>query len=207
MMDREDKKELRTQEKLLQAAITEFAENGLAGARVDRIARRAGVNKAMLYYHFQSKDKLYRAVINQHITRVANAVGSMLSEVESLEQALQTLANAYAAMFAQSPEFVPLALRELAAGGHRVKAAVEQIFQPAGIPHRMVDLLEQGIAEGRYRVVDPAQTIVSFVGMNLFYLILWPLVHSLWDIKDEEKFREERPRQVVDLLLHGLLAR
>ncbi|MFH2055633.1 MAG: TetR/AcrR family transcriptional regulator [bacterium] len=206
-MTTENKQEKSTEERLLEAATSEFAENGLAGARVDRIAKRAGVNKAMLYYHFQSKEKLYRAVINKHIGQVANAVGSMLSEVNSLEQALLTLANAYAAMFAQSPEFVPMALRELASGGYRVRAAVEQIFQPAGIPRKLKALLEEGIAQGRYRDVDPVQTIVSFVGMNLFYLILWPLVHSLWDVKDEEKFRSERPQQVVDLLLHGLVAR
>jgi len=50
---------LSTPDKILKAALVEFAEYGLAGARVDRISKRAGVNKAMLYYHFSSKDNLY----------------------------------------------------------------------------------------------------------------------------------------------------
>ena len=58
-------------EQILHAAALEFAERGYAGARVDRIARRAAVNKAMLYYHFKSKQQLYRTLLRQMFTRAA----------------------------------------------------------------------------------------------------------------------------------------
>lgn len=196
-----------TEDRLLEAATAEFAEFGLEGGRVDRIARRAGVNKAMLYYHFHSKERLYGAVIDRHIGRVVGSVGSSLAGVGSLEEALVMLAEAYALMFSRSPEFIPMALRELASGGHRIHQALKQILQPAGIPLRLKQLLEEGIKSGKYRPVDPVQAIVSFAGMNLFYLILAPLVNSLWEVDDERCFREQRPHQVVDLFLHGLLAR
>ncbi len=53
----------RTQRRILQAAREEFAEHGPAGARVDRVAQRAGVNKRMIYHYFDSKDGLFRAVL------------------------------------------------------------------------------------------------------------------------------------------------
>ena len=62
---------IQNRQKILSTAIHEFAEHGKAGARVDRIAERAGVNKAMIYYHFNSKDNLYAASIAEHITQVA----------------------------------------------------------------------------------------------------------------------------------------
>ena len=206
-MAEETKKPKSTEERLLKAATREFSDYGLAGARVDRIAATAGVNKAMLYYHFGSKEKLYREVIGSHLAKVVRAVGDLLSSFDTLEDALQSLARAYAAMFSSSPDFVPLALRELASGGHHMRAAVEQVFSPAQIPQRLKSLIEEGIAEGRYRDVDPVHAVISFVGMNLHYLILAPVVHSLWGIKDEEQFRRDRSEQVVDLFLHGLLAR
>src|ERR1039457_3486851 len=49
---------------ILQAAVAEFAEHGIAGARTDAIARAAHVNKALLYYYFKDKDALYAAVLN-----------------------------------------------------------------------------------------------------------------------------------------------
>ena len=64
-------------DRILAAAAREFAERGYAGARVDRIARRARVNKAMLYYHFRSKQGLYRALLRQTFARA----GARLQEV------------------------------------------------------------------------------------------------------------------------------
>ena len=59
-------------EQILDAAAREFAERGYAGARVDRIARRAAVNKAMLYYHFASKRQLYRTLLRRMFARAAD---------------------------------------------------------------------------------------------------------------------------------------
>src|ERR1700726_2892018 len=50
---------------ILKAAVTEFAEHGIAGARTDAIARAAHVNKALLYYYFEDKEALYEAVLDQ----------------------------------------------------------------------------------------------------------------------------------------------
>jgi AcrR family transcriptional regulator len=57
----------RTRERILSAALKEFAAKGFAGARVDVIARRAAINKRMLYHYFGNKEKLFRAVLRQKI--------------------------------------------------------------------------------------------------------------------------------------------
>src|SRR5476651_114113 len=57
----------RTRERILAAALKEFAAKGFAGARVDVIARRASINKRMLYHYFGNKEKLFRAVLRQKI--------------------------------------------------------------------------------------------------------------------------------------------
>jgi TetR/AcrR family transcriptional regulator len=57
----------RTRERILRAALKEFAAHGFAGARVDVIARRAAINKRMLYHYFGNKEKLFRAVLRQKI--------------------------------------------------------------------------------------------------------------------------------------------
>src|SRR5687768_16443918 len=60
-----------SRERLFAAAATEFAARGFAGASVDRIARAAGLNKAMIYYHFTSKAALYRAILREMFEAVA----------------------------------------------------------------------------------------------------------------------------------------
>src|SRR4029453_6451586 len=64
-------------DRILAAAALEFAERGFGGARVDRIARRARVNKAMLYYYFKSKQGLYRALLRQVFTSASEQLGAI----------------------------------------------------------------------------------------------------------------------------------
>src|SRR5476651_2198152 len=68
----------RTRERILSAALKEFAAKGFAGARVDVIARRAAINKRMLYHYFGNKEKLFRAVLRQKIAE-RRAWGASLS--------------------------------------------------------------------------------------------------------------------------------
>ena len=67
-----------TQQKILAAAEAEFAEKGFDGGRVDEIAKRAGVNKAMLYYYFQSKEQLLRALTEKHFKEIAKEKKQLL---------------------------------------------------------------------------------------------------------------------------------
>ena len=59
-----------SRDRIINAALDEFGQFGLAGARVDRIAKKAGLNKAMIYYHFNSKENLYREMIKSFFTNI-----------------------------------------------------------------------------------------------------------------------------------------
>jgi len=59
-----------TKERILEAAMEEFSSYGIAGARVDRIARNAGCNKNMIYVYFENKDTLFATVLRKNLTRV-----------------------------------------------------------------------------------------------------------------------------------------
>src|SRR5689334_5951706 len=84
-------------DRILAAAAVEFADRGYAGARVDRIARRARVNKAMLYYHFGSKQRLYRALLTGTFAQLADAVGrvagSARTPAEKLDDAVSAMSG------------------------------------------------------------------------------------------------------------------
>jgi AcrR family transcriptional regulator len=70
----------RTRERIMAAAQKEFAANGFAGARTDAIARRAHVNERMIFYCFESKEGLYRAVLAKHLSAKAALIESMPEE-------------------------------------------------------------------------------------------------------------------------------
>jgi AcrR family transcriptional regulator len=196
----------RSRERILASATEEFAAYGLAGARVDRIARRADINKAMIYYHFGSKEQLYQAIIDQRLEAVSEFLLDRIAR-DDLESTLRELSGLYHILLGGNTQLAAIFMHEIADGGTRLKAAIDKFFSQRGIPGRLKETLDAGIRAGRYRDVDSVQTIISFIGMNLFYLMVAPIVSSVWEITDEKKFRDDRPAQVVDLLMRGILVR
>ena len=193
--------------KILNAAMNEFAELGLAGARVDRIARRAGVNKAMIYYHFASKEDLYQKVIEGEMERLIALFQVQIEEVRDTEELLLALSENYYNLLGADSKFGPIAIREMASGGKRLKAAMVNLVAKRGLSGKLKRIIDQGKRDGRYRDIDSRQALISFISMNLFYLVMAPVVNAIWEIKDDKKFRKERPQAVVDLFMRGLEAR
>src|SRR6185295_18532994 len=93
---RQDERTARTRQRLLKAAAAEFAARGFAGASVDRIARTAGVNKAMIYYHFKSKAALYREILRDMFDavalRVSAAAGSTAGPADKIRAFVEAIA-------------------------------------------------------------------------------------------------------------------
>jgi len=193
-----------TREKILSAALAEFAQHGLAGARVDRIAERAGVNKAMIYYHFSSKAALHKEIVDEYFSQILPQVRQAFSGSAKLEDALATFAAVYAQAFSTSPEFRLIFLRELADAESEMIDRVAETIVASGLPKQIVNSFEEGIEQGRFRPVDIRQAFVSFILMNVGYFVLAPLIDKIWDVTDRDQFIAERKEAVIDLFLHGV---
>lgn len=82
----------KTKEKILEAALHEFSVHGLAGARVDEIAKSAGVNKAMIYYHFASKEALFNELFQAEMELLKQEITSLLQQRDTTSETDMTLA-------------------------------------------------------------------------------------------------------------------
>ena len=196
-----------TRRRILDAALLEFSEHGLAGARVDRIAGLAGANKAMIYYHFKSKKELYGTVMSREMEKIARRVSDSIDEGVDLPDVLRSVAENYMMILPGENYFTSIIIREMASGGEEIQKAFKTVITERALPEKLIGMIEAGQNSGKYRKIDSRQAMISFLGMNLFYLIFSPLVNSIWEIDNEKDFRKARPVQVVDLFLHGLEAR
>src|SRR6478609_7026277 len=104
-------------DRILGAAAAEFAARGYAGARVDRIARRARVNKAMLYYHFASKQGLYRTLLRNTFGGIAAQLEQIAGGKGPPQEKLDAAVSALAAYIDTHAFFPSIMLREVAEGG------------------------------------------------------------------------------------------
>jgi AcrR family transcriptional regulator len=196
-----------TRERILAAALDEFAEHGLAGARVGHIAERAGINKAMIYYHFDSKEALYDHILVDHMESAVSTMSSEIDETLPLEEVLRTVATYHNERLASDDRIARIMLRELAAGGESIRRILSKVTGKEELRQLIVRMFEEGKKRGAYRQVDTRHAMISFAGMSFFYIIVAPMANQLWGIEDDTEFRRRRPEAIVDLFLRGIEAR
>lgn len=196
-----------TKEKIIDAARAEFAENGFEGARVDRIADRAGVNKAMLYYHFRSKEFLYQDVVTSFFRHVFTQLLARTSEGKTLEEYLLGVLETHIQAYRQTPDFVRILLRELASPHDELMEMLAGAIRDSQFPEQTARRFKQAMDAGEFRKFDPQQALVSLIMMSLGYLLMAPLADRVWGIQDRLAFLEKRKYAIVDLFMHGVLAR
>ncbi len=196
-----------TKRRILEAALVEFAEQGVAGARVDRIAERAGVNKALLYYYYGKKQHLYEETLTAYMRDTVTAARLRLEGTKDLQEALTAVAHHYQMAFLARPEIPRLLLRELADPGSALVPRWAERIRESGIPTIIRGLLEQERSDGRLREFELRQAIVSFITMQLGYYLMAPLINRVLQITDYEDFVKQRGDAVVDLFLNGVKTR
>lgn len=196
-----------SRQRILKAAIEEFTARGLDGARVDRIAEAAGVNKALLYYYFSSKENLFSEVIDEHFRSILPLIRQSFEETSDPEATLRQVAEVYAELSMRHPDFVRLLARELAQPDSKMVTRAAQIMSESGVPEQLLGLLRRGHADQSVRSIDLRQAAVSFIAMNLGYFLLSPIVDRVLKIDDKKEFVKERAKANVDLFLRGILRR
>ena len=155
-----------TRNRILDAAGQLFAEQGFGGAKVDEIARRAGVNKAMLYYHVGDKAALFAEVVNTHVGRIRTLVAATLAESDEPRSRLGAIPRAFARAVREHPYLPQLMLREITAGGPNMPdAAIRQI---AEIMLMTKQVLDHGASRGVFRPVNPFAAHLMLVGAMMF---------------------------------------
>src|SRR6201981_1153596 len=166
---------------ILQAAAKEFAEHGIAGARTDAIAREARVNKALLYYYFKDKEKLYGAVLDNAFSGMKANVFQVLDSDLPPREKIIAYVGAYFDFIASNQIYPKLMQREMmrAREGHseHIDRLVKTYFRP--IFKRVAGLVQKGIAEGEFRQVYPAHFVPSMVAMIVFYFSSAPVMQRI----------------------------
>lgn len=195
---------------ILKAAVAEFSENGIAGARTDAIARAAHVNKALLYYYYKDKEALYQAVLDDVFTGLrAKVLPILQSDLPPKEKLLEYL-GAYFDYIAANPRIPRVVQAEWmrAGGGQRspIQRIAREYFQPIYI--KLVEVLREGIAAKDFRPVNPMDFIPSMVAVIVFYFGTAPAMKTMMKVDPLAPARiAERRAFVLDFISAALFTK
>ncbi len=189
---------------ILRSAERIFSEAGLAGARTDEIARAAGVNKALLYYYFRSKEGLYLEVLEDNLREFRRQMEEILGSPSPPAKRILNYVDAYLDFLGARPHYPQLIYRFMMASGRPLERLARKYFHPVG--HKLIRVIEQGIQEGELRPVDPPETVLALAGLITFYFSVAPvrrLVTRINPYSDRELARHKK--EVHEFVRYALL--
>lgn len=161
-----------TEEKIFNSAKIEFAQLGLAGARVDRIASRAKINKAMIYYHYKGKEKLYEYILSFIVEGIHNTVKNLMPDKSVKIEDLEKLIRGYAEYIGRIDEdYIRIMIREIASGGkYFKKITVPKLIEP--VRELVIDIFKKGQKEGIIDALNPQFTMIQIIGSIVFFNLM-----------------------------------
>ena len=198
-----------TRIKILEAAKLVFIEKGKDGARMQEIADRAGVNKAMLFYYFNNKELLYLEVLNSIFRQLFQKInGIVISEIDPRRKIEQIVVE-YTNFLSKNEGFPRIMLREIADGGEVVTNILKDFFseQNTSTSANILSMIQDSVDKGQFRRVDPVQTFISILGICVIFFIARPIFKNIneFDLINYKDFLQQRQQSIIDLLENGLI--
>jgi TetR/AcrR family transcriptional regulator len=203
------KDNLPSKEKILLAAQKEFAARGFAGARMEAIARSAGINKAMLFYYFSSKEKLYQTILNGIAGEFFTEIGRIITPELTPSVFVKKFPELYIRLFASHPDFVRIVAFDLIHNPENICGVMAAIIneKTAFKPHPLFKLIRSWYDRELVSEADPLHFMMNIVALSIFSFIGKPMVEAISGIKvaSDEDFYRKRVASVVNVLQRGML--
>lgn len=195
-----------TRAAILQAAIGEFAQEGISGARTDAIAASARVNKALLYYYFKDKETLYGAALDHVFSQLSSGMLEILARDLPPGKKIRAYVGAYFDFIAGHTHYRSLVQREMMRAGHgspHMQRMAKRYFQPLFM--KLGEVIRAGIAAGEFRPVDPLHFVPSIIALVVFYFTSAPIMKAVggFDPLSPERLAERRAA-VLDFITTAL---
>ncbi|OPZ64368.1 MAG: putative HTH-type transcriptional regulator YttP [bacterium ADurb.Bin478] len=202
---------LPTREKIKEAAGDVFLHKGYAAARMQEIADRADVNKALIYYYFSSKDSLFEAIIREASEELVMNLSDLFTlQEKDPRRLIKRLVHVHFTFLLEHPQLPSLLVRELNSDNvlpKKVLADVIMRFSRGKIGH-LQQLFDQAAAAKQLRRTNVQQLLWSIFSLNVFSFVSWPVIEGVWpEIGPFDQAMRKREKAITDLILNSLLPR
>ena len=199
--------ELTTEQKILEAAKAEFLEKGYNGARTSEIARRAGINKALLHYYFRNKERLFEEVFGYYFGQILPAIGRIVETDAPILDKLEQIVHRYIDFFGANPDLPLFLLSELRLNPaeflERIIALKRGEFSYL---RQLAGQMMEAAAAGEIRPVHPVHIMMNVISMCIFPFIARPMIINILEVP-EPAFNElisQRKQVISDFIRHAL---
>jgi len=197
-----------TEQKILQAATEIFLEKGHDGARMQSIADKAGINKALLHYYFRSKQQLFRTVFKKELQSMLASIFGLISPEDNFKEFLKKFVFGYMQNIYSRKHILRFVLWELDKSPEEVAKWFIEVFQDGGFPGNPIVLrVQKAIKDGDIKPVNPTNFVLSLLGLCVFPFAAEPMLRYLLPgfNTDSPNFIKKRTKAIIDLIDTGTM--
>ena len=197
-------KDKNTENQILDAAEAVFQAKGMDGARMQEIADKAGINKALLHYYYRSKQLLFEAVFKQAFSLLAPQLDRIINDDSSIEEKIRNFTFNYISFISNHPYLPNFIIQEL----NRNPGFAERLRQTEGFPNikKFKRQLNEEIEKGTILPIKAEQLLINILALNVFPFIAKPLLKTFINI-DETSYKqliEHRKTEVADFIINSI---
>jgi len=193
-----------TESLILEAAKSIFQIKGMDGARMQEIADKAGINKAMLHYYYRSKQMLFEDVFKNAFSLLAPQLNAILNDDSSIKEKIRNFSSNYITFITEHPYLPNFIIQELNRNPDFILKMKDNNVLPNLTKFKKQVALE--VEKGIIRSIDPAQLFINILALNVFPFIAKPLIQNLIDV-DNSAFQElinNRKTEVANFIINSI---
>lgn len=195
----------RTRDDILQAALEEFSEMGHSGARVDRIAERAGVSKPMIYDYFGDKDAVYAAALREAYVQIRRNEASLDYDAADPEAAIRSLVRFTMDHFRRNPWFIRMLNTENLLGGDTIRSLDDAADIQSVLVTNLGEILGRGARQGVFRDdVSPADFYIFVASLCYFPVSNMHTLRAVFRVPIDDAWLDRHAERSADMLLAWL---
>ena len=197
-------KDENTEEQILKAAKSVFQTKGMDGARMQEIADKAGINKAMLHYYYRSKQLLFEAVFKNAFSLLAPQLNAILNDDSSIEEKVKKFTSNYISFISKHPYLPNFIIQEL----NRNPNFVLNLKENKNFPNieKFKKQVDEEVSKGILKPISAEQLFINIVALNIFPFVAKPLIMAFANINDSayKQLLEERKTEVANFIVNSI---
>lgn len=192
---------------ILQAALVEFSSYGHSGARVERIAKSAGVSKPLIYDYFGDKDAIYMAALKEAYVQIREGEQSLNLDTLNPEDAIRSLTRFTMNHFREKPWFITMLNTENMLGGHSIRQLQDAKGIQSILVQRLQTVLRRGCEAGNFRCdIDPVEFYVFMASLCYFPVSNIHTLRAVFGLPIDGRWLDRRAEEAAEMLLRYLRA-
>ncbi len=202
-----EKPDNQTEKAILEAARKVFTHRGFAGARMDEIAKEAGINRALLHYYFRSKEKLFDLVFAQRAREFFLGLAGIISGPGILEEKIRAIVEHDIDMLGAQPDLPLFVMQELGQNPDRlVRMAAESGANPAMMMKAFRAVVKDAVDKKQIRPIDAGQLLINTMSLCVYPFIARPMIKAIQELDDKQfdKMMQKRKQETFEFVMNSI---